>query len=167
MTFQDSGLEREDSPGPDVQARLEGGALRGGRGCIGEGGTRSHPGIVSSGWGLNTLRLLWDISRGWTLHHGCSRRQSSRCLGTLSWRVVCGSPGSARAISGRGTGQNPGPESMPSAGVNHGGRLACAARARSVCGRGGSGVRQRRLRYQNEWVAMRMEEPFLMVPVSN
>ena len=33
-----SGLEREDSPGPDVRARLEGGGLRGGLGCIGEGG---------------------------------------------------------------------------------------------------------------------------------
>ena len=38
--------------------------------------------------------------------------------------MVYGSPGSARAISGRGTGQNPGPESMPSAGANHGGRLS-------------------------------------------
>ena len=91
------------------------------------GGARYHPGIVSSGWGLSTLRLLWDISRGWTLHHGCSRRQSRRCLGTLSWRVVCCSPGSARAISGRGTGLNPRPESMPSTRANHGGRLACAA----------------------------------------
>ena len=54
--------------------------------------------------------------------------------------MVCGSLGSARAISGRGTGLNPGPESMPSAHANHGGRLACVARERSACGRGGSGA---------------------------
>ena len=81
--------------------------------------------------------------------------------------MVCGSLGSARAIFGSGTGLNPGPESMPSALPNHGGRLACAAGARSACGKGGSGVRQGRLRCRNEWVAMRMEEPFLMVHVSN
>ena len=33
-----SGLEREDSPGLDVRACLEGMALRGGRRCLGEGG---------------------------------------------------------------------------------------------------------------------------------
>ena len=38
--------------------------------------------------------------------------------------MVCSSSGSARAISGRGTGLNPRPESMPSAGVNHDGRLS-------------------------------------------
>ena len=47
--------------------------------------------------------------------------------------MVCGSPGSAHAIFGRGTGLNPGPESMPSAGVNHGGSLG---RAAGTCGRG-------------------------------
>ena len=36
----------------------------------------------------------------------------------------CGSPGSAHAISDRGTGLNLGPESMPSTGANHGGRLS-------------------------------------------
>ena len=34
-----------------------------------------------------------------------------------------GSPGCARAISGRGTGLTPGPGSMPSTGANHGGSL--------------------------------------------
>ena len=63
-----------------------------------------------------------------------------RCLSTLSRRVVCGSPGSARAISGRGTGLNPRPESMPSAAANHGGKLRRAAVA---CGRS---LRQERLR---------------------
>ena len=38
--------------------------------------------------------------------------------------MVCGSLGSARTIYGRGTGLIPGPESMPSAGANHGGRLS-------------------------------------------
>ena len=104
------------------------------------GGARSHPSIVSSGWGLSTLRLLWDISRGWTLHHSCSRRQSRRCLGTLIWRVVCGSPESARAIFGKDTGLNLGPESMPSAGANHDGKLRRAAIA---CGRS---VQQGRIR---------------------
>ena len=33
----DLGLDLEDSPGPDVRARLEGGALRLGLGCTGEG----------------------------------------------------------------------------------------------------------------------------------
>ena len=84
-----------------------------------ERGARSHPGMVSPGWGLSTLRLLKNISIGWTLHHCCSRRQSKRCLGTLSRRVAYGSPGSARAISGRGTGLTPGPKSIPSAGANH------------------------------------------------
>ena len=91
-----------------------------------ERGARSHSGIVSSGWELSTLRLLWDINRGWNLHQGYRRRQIKRCHGTLSWRVACGSLGSARAISGRGTGLNPGPESMPSKGANHGERLATA-----------------------------------------
>ena len=55
--------------------------------------------------------------------------------------MVCGSPGSACAISGRGTGLNLGLKSMPSAGANHGGRLACVAGARSACGMGEVGVR--------------------------
>ena len=38
--------------------------------------------------------------------------------------MACGSPRSARAISCKGTDLNPGPESMPSAGANHGGRLS-------------------------------------------
>ena len=105
------------------------------RGGGGGGGGWSHPGIVSSGWGLNTMRLLWNISKGWTLHHSCSRRQIRRCLGTLSWRVVFSSLGSARAIFGRGTGLNPGPESMSTAGPNHGGKLGCAAGERWTCGR--------------------------------
>ena len=37
-TVKARGLEREDSPRLDVRARLEGSALRGGLGCIGEGG---------------------------------------------------------------------------------------------------------------------------------
>ena len=125
---------------------------RGGGGG-GGGGVRSHSGIVSSGWGLNTLRLLWDIIRGWNMHHGCSRRQSMRCLGTLSWRVVCGSPGSARDISGRKTVLNPGLISMSSARANHGGRLATGNWAKSIaegpkwaCSRGCFSVRQGRLR---------------------
>ena len=84
------------------------------------GGARSHPGMVSPGWGLSTLRLLWNSSRGWTLHHSCIKRQSRRCLGTLSQRVASGIPGCARAISSRGTGLTPGPGSMPSTGTNHG-----------------------------------------------
>ena len=55
--------------------------------------------------------------------------------------MVYGSLGSTRAISGWGTGLNPGLESMPSAGANHGGRLGRrrngrAAGAASACGRG-------------------------------
>ena len=84
-----------------------------------ERGARFHPGMVLPKWGVSTLRLLKNISRGWNLHHIYSRRQSRRCLGTLSQRVACGSPGNALAISGRGTGLTPGPESMPSAGANH------------------------------------------------
>ena len=38
--------------------------------------------------------------------------------------MVCGIPGSARAIFDRGTGLNPGLELMPSAGANHDGRLS-------------------------------------------
>ena len=103
-----------------------------------ERGAKSHPGMVSSGWGLSTLRLLWDIIRGWTLHHGCSRWQSRRCLGTLSRRVAYGSPGSARAISGRGTGLIPVPESLPSTCANHGCRLATGTRqTRQLRGRNG------------------------------
>ena len=60
--------------------------------------------------------------------------------------MVCGSPGSAHAISGRGTSLNPGPESMPSAGANHGGKLRRAAGAAQVRGRSGSGARQGQLR---------------------
>ena len=88
------------------------------------GGPRSHPGMVSPGWGLSTLRLVWDTCKAWTLHQGCSRGRSRRCLGTLSWGAVGGSPESACAISGRGPGLTPGPGSMPSAGANHGGRLS-------------------------------------------
>ena len=106
------------------------------------GGARSHPGIVSSGWGLSTLRLLWDISRGWTLHHGCSRRQRRRRLSTLSWEAVYGSLGSACCISRRRTDLDPGPKSISSACANHGWRLGCAATA---CGWDGSDVRQGRL----------------------
>ena len=99
------------------------------------GGARSHPGIVYSGWGLSTLRLLWDISRGWTLHQGCSRRQIRRCLNTLSCRVAYGSPGNTRAISGRGTGLNPWLESMSTVCVNHGWRLECVVGERRTCDR--------------------------------
>ena len=60
--------------------------------------------------------------------------------------MVCGSPRSARAISGRGTVLNPGPESMPSAGANHGGKLRRAAGVSQVRGRSGSGERQGQLR---------------------
>ena len=88
------------------------------------GGSRSHPSIVSSGLGLNALWLLWDISRGWIRYYGCSRRHRKRCFGSLNWRDVCGSPGSACGISGRGTGLNPRPISMSSSRPNHCGRLA-------------------------------------------
>ena len=87
------------------------------------GGSRSHLGVVSPRWGLNTLRLLWNSSRGWTLHHSCIRSQCRRCLYILSRRVASGSPGCAIAISGRGTGLTLGPGSMPSTGANHGGKL--------------------------------------------
>ena len=61
--------------------------------------------------------------------------------------MACGRPGSARAISGRDTGLTPGPESMPSVGVNHGGKLKSMAgdcrcpqeveeAPASACGRG-------------------------------
>ena len=60
--------------------------------------------------------------------------------------MVCGNPGSASAISGRGTGLNHGPELMPSTGANHSGRLPCASGARSACSRGEVGVQQRKLR---------------------
>ena len=118
------------------------------------GGLRSHSGMVSSGWEVSTVRLLWNIRRGWTLHHSVSRRQSRRFHGTLIRRVACGSLGSARAISGRGTDLTPGPESLPSAGANHGGRLstgvglkwggaagascrcAAAGEVEGICGRG-------------------------------
>ena len=61
--------------------------------------------------------------------------------------MVCDSPGSARAISGKGTGLTLGSESMPSAGANHGWKVGCAVAASQVrgrglqvsaCGRGGS-----------------------------
>ena len=98
--------------------------------------------------------------------------------------MVYDSPGSARDISGRRTGLNPRPISMSFARVNHGGRLATgnwakptdedidigqngrAVGAASTCGRGGSAVGWCCL-CRNAWVAMRMEELFLMVPVSN
>ena len=41
--------------------------------------------------------------------------------------MACGSLGSARVISGRGTSLTLGPESMPSAGANHGRKLRCTA----------------------------------------
>ena len=52
--------------------------------------------------------------------------------------MAYGSPGSARAISGRGTGLTPGPESLPSACTNHGCRLATGTgQTRQVRGRNG------------------------------
>ena len=52
--------------------------------------------------------------------------------------MACGSPGCARAISGKGTGLSPGPESLPSVGANHGGRLATETRqTRQLRGRNG------------------------------
>ena len=78
------------------------------------GGARSHLGVVSPRWGL------WNSSRGWTLHHSYIRSQCRRCLCILSQRVASCSPGCASAISGRDTSLNPGPESMASAGANHG-----------------------------------------------
>ena len=105
-----SGLEREDSSGQDVQAPL---GRRGPPGWLWMhrrgGGARSYPSVISPGWGLSTLRLLWNSSRDWTLHHSCIRSQCRRCLGILSWRVASGSPGCASAISGRGTGLTLGP----------------------------------------------------------
>ena len=56
--------------------------------------------------------------------------------------MVCGSPESARAISGKGMGLNPGPESMPSAGANHDGK---PRRTVGACSRGGSCERQGQL----------------------
>ena len=103
------------------------------------GGSRIHPGIVSSGWGLSTLWLLWDISRGWIRYYGCSRRHRRRCFGTLNWIGVCGSPVSARGISGRRTGLNPGPISMSSSLPNHYGRLANGNWGRPTVGQGRNG----------------------------
>ena len=60
------------------------------------GGPRSHPGMVSHGWGLSTL----------------------------SGGAVYGSPVSACTISSRGTGLIPGPGSIPSVGASHGWRIA-------------------------------------------
>ena len=87
--------------------------------------------------------------------------------------MVCGSPGSARAISGRGTDLNLGPISMSSARANHGGRHSIGKWAKPIaegpkwaCGRGGSSAGWC-CRCQNVWVVMRMEEPFLMVLASN
>ena len=63
--------------------------------------------------------------------------------------MAYGSLGSARAISGKGTGLTPRPGSMPSVGANHGGKLGCATAVSqmssrglqvSACSRGGSGV---------------------------
>ena len=71
------------------------------------------PGVVSLGWGLSTLRLLWNSRRGWTLHHSCIRSQCRRCLGILIRRVASGNPGCANAISGKGAGLTPGLGSMP------------------------------------------------------
>ena len=50
----------------------------------------------------------------------------------MSWEAIYGSPGSACAIAGKGTGLNPGPESMPTASANHGGKLRRAAGAAQV-----------------------------------
>ena len=139
------------------------------------GGARSHSGMVSSGWGLNTLRLLWNISRGWTLHHSCSRRQSRRCLGTLSRRVAYGSPGSACAIFGRGTGMIPGPESLPSTCANHGCRLATGTgQTQQVRGRNRHAVKEKcsmrlgrsaggAVKHATVVRSKRMGGPFLMV----
>ena len=111
-------------------------------------GPRSHPGMVSHGWGINTLRLVWDTRRGWTLHQGCSRGHSRRCLCTLSWGAVYGSPRSACFISGKGTGLTLGPESILSAGANHGWRLGCAARADDSSG---SDVQRQRVAGKAVW----------------
>ena len=120
------------------------------------GRARSHPGVVSPGWGLSTLRLLWNSSRGWTLDHSCIMSQCRRYLDILSRRVASGSPGCACAISGRGTSLTPGSDSMPSSGANHGCRLATGTgQIPQVRGRNGrvagtahtgwlSGVRQQR-----------------------
>ena len=123
--------------GPSVVA-VDAQERGGGGGGGGGGGARSHPGMVSPGWGLSTLRLLWNNSRGWTLHHSCSRRRIRRCLGTLSRRVACSSPGSARAIYGKGTSLTLGPGSMPSTGLNHGWRTAEGPK------RGGRAIAERR-----------------------
>ena len=95
---------------------------RGGGGG-GGGGAEVSPGYCIVWMGAQHPEAPLDNSRGWTLHHGCSRRQSRRRLSTLSWRVVCGSLGSARCISGRRTSLNPGPVSMPSSHLNHCGGL--------------------------------------------
>ena len=67
--------------------------------------------------------------------------------------MVCGSPGSARGISGRRISLNPGPISMSSTRVNHGRKLATGNWAKQIiegpkwaCGRGGFVVRQGKLR---------------------
>ena len=50
--------------------------------------------------------------------------------------MACGSPESARTISGRGTGLTPRPESLPSACANHGCRLAIGTgQTRKLSGR--------------------------------
>ena len=82
-------------------------------------GLRSHPGVISPGWGLSTLSLLWNSS---------IRSQCRRHLGILSWRVASGSPGYACAISSRGTSLTPRPGSMATAGANPGRKLRCMAR---------------------------------------
>ena len=52
--------------------------------------------------------------------------------------MAYGSPGSARAISSRGTGLTPGPESLPFTCANHGCRLATGTgQNRQVRGRNG------------------------------
>ena len=58
--------------------------------------------------------------------------------------MASSSPGSARAISGRGTGLTPGPGSMPPTGANHGCRLATGTgQTRQVRGRNRRAVRTR------------------------
>ena len=54
------GLEWEDSLRPDVRARLEGGALRGGRGFSGEGGRGGGGGGGVWGTGPSLVLYLWE-----------------------------------------------------------------------------------------------------------
>ena len=73
-------------------------------------GPRSHPGLISLGWGLISLSLLLYNSRG----------QCRLCLCGLLLRVSICSPGGACIVSLRGTKSDPGPVTMTSVGTNHG-----------------------------------------------